>query len=338
MEEKWSQLENQLLREIAQGRYRAGEKLPSRNRLAARFGCSRATVEHAIASLTRAGYLTARRGSGTTVLTPKPDRKLKRVWLIASGNVLEDWRCSSGMMFSAESFGCPVGTIEFERLTEKWEALSAPGSAAIWFMPGPERLERLETLRRRGIPQLLINRSYRDFDCVATEPESSLREGLAWLLIEAGRELALISGRPSVDFPYIAERQLAFFRLAAELGAKLRPEWIHAVAAGDPLGELGAIASGVFGSTHRPRGICLLDQTLAIPLAVAARSYGLELGRDWFLLTFDQVPELGSSHGTGMLSQQYPVFLREAVRWVRSAAGTGAPFRVFIKTELIVTP
>ena len=61
----------ELVREISEGLYRAGDRLPSEAQLCERFGASRITVAKAIHSLQREGLVHRRPGSGTYVQEPK---------------------------------------------------------------------------------------------------------------------------------------------------------------------------------------------------------------------------------------------------------------------------
>ena len=63
----WKQIERQLLRDIAQGMFKPGEKLPTEKELAARFEVNRHTVRSAIAALTEANVTRVEQGRGTFV-------------------------------------------------------------------------------------------------------------------------------------------------------------------------------------------------------------------------------------------------------------------------------
>ncbi|MEE4118117.1 MAG: phosphonate metabolism transcriptional regulator PhnF [Paracoccaceae bacterium] len=64
----WTSIEATLTGDIAEGRYRAGDRLPSEAALAARFGVNRHTVRRALSAMAEAGLVHARRGAGVTVL------------------------------------------------------------------------------------------------------------------------------------------------------------------------------------------------------------------------------------------------------------------------------
>jgi len=64
---KYKQIYAQLRQSIADGAYRAGEKIPSENELVARFTASRPTVGRALAQLELDGWIERRAGSGTFV-------------------------------------------------------------------------------------------------------------------------------------------------------------------------------------------------------------------------------------------------------------------------------
>lgn len=69
---KHVQVRRALEREIATGRYKAGERLPGEAELVRRFGASRITVGRAVRDLQRAGLVERRAGSGTYVAAPRP--------------------------------------------------------------------------------------------------------------------------------------------------------------------------------------------------------------------------------------------------------------------------
>lgn len=63
----WREIEAALRAEIEEGRYSAGDKLPTEAALATRFGVNRHTVRRALASMSAEGLTHARRGAGVFV-------------------------------------------------------------------------------------------------------------------------------------------------------------------------------------------------------------------------------------------------------------------------------
>ncbi|MEJ5219258.1 phosphonate metabolism transcriptional regulator PhnF [Cognatishimia sp. D5M38] len=63
----WQAISNALREDMAEGRYRPGDKLPTEAELAERFGVNRHTIRHAISVLVEDGLVRTRRGSGAFV-------------------------------------------------------------------------------------------------------------------------------------------------------------------------------------------------------------------------------------------------------------------------------
>lgn len=66
----YHQLKAALLDDIASGRWRPGERLPTEDELIARFHVSKITVRHALRDLTQLGYIRREQGRGTFVQGP----------------------------------------------------------------------------------------------------------------------------------------------------------------------------------------------------------------------------------------------------------------------------
>lgn len=86
----WQAIANALRADMAEGRYGAGDKLPTEAALAERFGVNRHTVRHGLSALVDEGLVRTRRGAGAFVAMPPTDYPIsKRVRfhdnLIAAG-------------------------------------------------------------------------------------------------------------------------------------------------------------------------------------------------------------------------------------------------------------
>jgi GntR family transcriptional regulator len=66
------QLAETLMSQIADGRFKVGERLPTEGELCATYGLARGTVRRGLGSLEHLGMITRRAGVGTTVIAPSP--------------------------------------------------------------------------------------------------------------------------------------------------------------------------------------------------------------------------------------------------------------------------
>ncbi len=335
---KTSAVEQKIVEYIASGQYGTGKKIPSRNRLAEKLGCSRTTVERAVARLVQSGYLAGEKGSGTRVISASPSKGIKEIRIVSSSADSPDWFSFSELMLSNDFGNLRVRWIKAAEAAENFEALSAPGGAVVWVMPGEELIMLMDRLRLKKIPQILINREYRDFDCIVTDSRSSIREGLSWLLIEAGREIAFVCRRASTDYPYLHSRIISFYETALELGAHLGADSIFSRDYTDIPEEMEEIGGRIWGKSQPVSGIFVMNQDLALPLVMTGRRYGFTPGKDYFLLCFDEPKELIQQNGVAMMRQPFRLFPQELMRWLKLVVKNQDGDHSFVsalKTELI---
>lgn len=74
----WVRIRAALEADLAAGRYRPGDRLPSETALATRFGVNRHTLRRALAALAEAGLVHARRGAGVFVTARPTDYRIGR--------------------------------------------------------------------------------------------------------------------------------------------------------------------------------------------------------------------------------------------------------------------
>lgn len=329
-------LEETLLTDFAKGRYQTGDAIPSRNSLASKYKCSRTTVERAIASLKRRGFLVSNQGAQTR-LAKNPFRggKITDLCLIATGLDVYSSHAIREMFMPDLEEPIDIHTLSEDSIMRHMDFLTRKGVFLVWPMPRIESLWYMRFFRLRGIPQLLINRDYGEYDCACTDTLSSIREGMSWLMIEAGRDIAIVSRSANMRQPYLAERLNAFYQAAVELGAKLSPDHIQVRQFTDIPGEMSTVAMLLFGSQNPPRAIVVLESSLTLPLVTCGQVYAKKPGRDYFLLTIDFIPEFRSYPGVAMMRQQDEKLFLETKRWFLEAQRAGILFKSFIKTELI---
>lgn len=131
----WKDIIATLEREIAQGAYKPGDKIPTEAELASRFGVNRHTVRRALADLADRGITRSRRGAGVFVTAAPTDYPIgKRVRF--HQNILASGRMPEKRVLRIETR--PANAAEAEKLRLAagdsivvYEGLSLAGGVAI---------------------------------------------------------------------------------------------------------------------------------------------------------------------------------------------------------------
>lgn len=328
-------LQENIFFNIRNGILKPGDAIPSRNQLRRKYGLSGDTVDRAVRELIKRGYLTARQGEKTRVAVQFPQGgELQRIFVLYHNKSYRDTALET-LILDSPDYRLPVITFPEAEGDLRFANFLEPGSAVICYYPGYDMLHTLNALKTANIPLLLLNRDYEGFNFAATDPKSSLREGLAWLLIEGGRDLAIVTGAAGHLYPYRSQRIIAAYESAIELGANLSSGNIYSYPSGNLPADISEIASRLFLKPDSPRSIMLLDTSIAMPLVSCGLTLGKMPGRDYFLLIFDYVDELKNYPGVGMMRQQLPLLYNEARRWlVNGYAQRNERFQSYLKTEL----
>ncbi len=82
---KYQEIIHWMKEQVADGEYKAGDKIPSEHELSRHFGVSRQTARHAVALLEEEGMVRRSRGSGTYLsedYLPRQEKKVMRIQLI----------------------------------------------------------------------------------------------------------------------------------------------------------------------------------------------------------------------------------------------------------------
>ena len=84
----------------------------------------------------------------------------------------------------------------------------------------------MDNLKRRGIPQLLINRKYAKFNYICTDAASSISEGLDRIIADGEKKIALVSRLPDAGAAFIPERLIAFYEQCFIRNLQIPEKWI----------------------------------------------------------------------------------------------------------------
>jgi DNA-binding transcriptional regulator YhcF (GntR family) len=334
---KTKELEKFLIQEFLGGKYNIGEKIPSRNQLAARHNCSRTVVERAIKNLTLSGYIKSIKGSGTVFVNAEPNsEKILEIRVVSPYDIRQS-EFSSAYVFLGEAISNePILWFQPQFINRDIDRLIAPNGVVIWITPAYEHIYYLNYIKNHNIPLLLLNRNYENFNFIRTDPTLSIREGLSWLLIEGGREIAFISRRASIKRPYLHDRIIAFYQSCINLGANLLGNWDFVRDFDDIPDEIAEIGKYLFSGVKKAKAIFVLEFDLAIPLIICAKNYNLQAGKDFKLLIFDYIPELANYPGIAMMSQPYDLFKEEVKNFIDGCqVHSKEKFQISLKTNLL---
>ncbi len=171
--ERYRQIINELRHELSSGKYKTGDILPIRLKLAKRFKTTRSTVNRAIEVLINDGLLAARRGSGTVVQSLEVRLKIAYLapeWLMRHMPRSKD----------CELLYFPLEEIDFSQKTSKF--LSA-FDGIIWSHPDVSALPQIAAVAKT-IPSVLINREYREIDSICSNYNEIFTNEVSRLLAE----------------------------------------------------------------------------------------------------------------------------------------------------------
>ncbi len=313
-----------LLDELNTEKLQPGEFIPSRNQLMRRFHCSRTVIECAVAELTAMGLLCGKQGKGTFVrMKPvHPAMDIRKVNVVSSYDAKSFRSPFSCLLLNPELMPMPVEVIPSGRAEEECETLCQSDAVTVYINPGYEQLSVMNFLKKRNIPQILINREFDGFDRIYTDTFSGFMEGLKKLDLLNDSPLALIALEPELSIPYQMPRLLAFYRALAE--RKLPPVPGNTVFIRRSEIKKGLEAAKKLFSSL-PAKIAVVNSDLTAPVIDLARSLGLVAGKDYHLLAFEYLSFINGIPGVIMIRQRYDLFFEELKRFLEVCNTPGRP-------------
>ena len=334
---KTDYIQNKILAELLEHGAGKGDPIPSRHQLCRKYRCSRTTVERAIRNLVDSGYLCARQGARTYVNEMHPDKRIHTLYLVADTQPSQELSLSlRELLFQGGLSDIQVIGISAGQLSAAFSRICLPGNAVVWLMPSMSSIHIMDFFAASKVPQLLLNRKYKNYSHVITDSKASIRAGMEWLIRKGGTEITLIAQAAGTMHPYQYDRILAFFESAVELGAVLKPDSLFIREFRDIPGEISEIAAALFRREKCPGAIFILGSNLVIPFITASRSFGLNPGEEFKLLCFDHLDSLDGYPGICILRQRFDQIYQEIQRWIQIClTPEGESFHSEIKTELI---
>lgn len=337
MHSKVETLKEKILSDIKSGRLVKGQLIPSRFQIMKRYSYSRGTVDKAIADLVNHGYLYCRQGAGTYVGKVSDPAPINQVFLAGNYDLRNYADTETANLASEIQKYFPCFLYNTNDVKINLNKIACAGNAVIWIRPPYEQLMTMKYLSHTGVSQLLIGRNYASFDCIVTDAREGIRKGLEWLVANAGREIVFITPENNSDAPYIAERQIAFYELAVEMGLKLDKEKKISMKFTDLKKDLNFLMGKLFTGRKRIKAVFSTYMGVAFPLISMAESHGWQTGRDLFFLTFDYEPNLKGCKGVGMLKQKWDEMEKKSIDWLmRKQKNRNEEFKIKICPDLMV--
>jgi len=331
-------IKEKILNDIGLQRLKPGDLLPSRHSIMRKYGFARATVDTAIKDLVLQNYLYSVQGSGTFVA------KLERPESVRKAYIIDDYRSTPYTEHGILSIRIAAGIQEYRecqivhpnQVKLYMKEIMEPGNAVIWVRPNAIHLSVINYLKNAAIPQLLIGRSYLEFNYISTDAETGISQGFEWFRERGVDEVALITHENNPMLPYIAERQIAFYRSCAECGINVNPDILFRVKQDNLALQLNDIAKKLFGGEYCPKGIFITRNDMLLSLLSLAESFSKRPGRDFYLLSFDDEPSLTGTEGICMLRQRWGQMGRLAIKWFLNDANKNKQVKINVEPKLII--
>jgi DNA-binding LacI/PurR family transcriptional regulator len=329
-------LKLRIIEDITLGISQPGDKIYSRHQFMRRFTCSRGSIDKAVTALVKEGFLYSRQGAGTFVANRKSvASKTERVYLIGNfgkknvySQIFQAGSLAAELQKCTDCFLC-----DYADVNVNLENITRTGTAVIWDHPEHAQMMVMNYLRQLGVRQILVHRTFADYENITIDYKAGISEGLDWLL-EWSNEVAFFTTRTHTSSPFIAERQLCFFELAIRKNIKIPSNWFFndIDRKDDSFKRVEEQALKIFKSDNPPKAV-YVDFCFHAPVIIsAAQSCGLKVGQDFRLLAFDYEDLLAKTEGVAMIKQDMNVFKDKLVDW---ASNPDTPIKQQVEPELV---
>ncbi|GGD87412.1 GntR family transcriptional regulator [Paenibacillus nasutitermitis] len=301
---KYIQLKEEILSWITTDQFKAHDKLPSENEIAARYGFSRQTVRQALGELEAEGWLYRSQGKGTFVAESSgaaathPSKHGLTIGLMTTH--ISDYIFPTivrGVESALRTEGARLLLAstdnEKNKERESLESMLRQQPDGLIIEPtksaeGNPNLDYYLSLESRGIPFVMLNERYSDLDAPCLKVDDELGGyRAAEHLIKLGHHR--IAGLFKTDDFQGIYRMRGFLRALRESHLALHAEYLIRYTTEEKHGRpAGALAALLDKSTdERPTAIVCYNDELAVRLLDVVRSKGLAVPGDLSLVGFD---------------------------------------------------
>lgn len=330
---------------IARAELRPGEVLPTRAELAEQYQVARATVDKALAELSRKGWIDS--GSGRRTLVLGPSRKEREVTSVGVlWNWPEDQQLQGGdyldLLFRGIREACAEYMLEvhfraapLHTWTELVNGKGAQGLAVV--RPDYADATVVETIHQANVPVVLVPGVLDETPAPSISSDNALgTEAAVQHLCDLGhRDVGFVGLTATV--PDHFERLKAFLEATGRRGMAVRPEWMCLAHERNP-GKFREHLANWLTPDHFPTAVVSCDFMMTLAVLGRLRDLGLDVPRDVSVVTFDDPPAAAQMHpALTAVAQPIPRLGYRAIQRLRELiAGADVPHVDRIPTELVI--
>lgn len=315
---KYEKVKALILADIRSGVYQAGERIPTREQLIAKYSVTRTTINQSLKILVSAGVLATSKRGGTLVTGKRMPLNIAFISTLRETVVTDIVRIRESESFgiftplleAASEFN--LDFININDLSPDDFAWSSKYDCMVWVMPDDEFLNELPKYMDKA---LVINRYHKDINYIATNHRQALREMTEYNLEQAGKECQVFFLNTSGQDDFIwRERREGFVDACQSANTFYR---IFDFSVPDYETMLELLMEMEFDQN---KNVLIVSPCLAYTGAVLqmAQRRGLVFGENFFYSDFDNLHSLRNT-GIKIVSaiQDYAAMGRELVEALR---------------------
>ncbi len=310
-------VKNWISKEIQEGVYSVGSKMPTRVVLMEKYQIARASIDKVIRQLVDDGILSSSQGSGTYVVDQRKNDP--HIYIILNTEI----KCAeansfhtkiSRMISASPKNGIQhsiIGSHDFEKHFSA--ILQNTNSRVIWSRPPLKAQGYLNELKKSRTPQIILNRPIPAFDFISTDTLASIKS--LFKHIDPSNEnlrFGLIVPPLDLEESFLAERELYFQQIIHETDHTLS---LMIRSKNKTSSEIMNATRLVFDKISMIDYLFIPDFAMVPYIIAVASERGVILGKELSLITIDWNED---QEGIVCIKQNWDKMFQEALKWAQS--------------------
>ncbi|MCH2206393.1 MAG: GntR family transcriptional regulator [Lentisphaerales bacterium] len=325
-------VKNWISKDIRDGVYPPGTKLPTRMNMMEKYNIARASIDKVIRQLVEEGLLSSTQGSGTYVLDTRNSEPHLYIVLNTEKECEEAnaFHNKLSMMLANVSKDLKhtiVGSKDFEKNFS--EVLQNNRSRVIWSRPSIKSYGYIASLYKAGTPQILVNRPIPAYNFVTTDTRQAIKGVFEHVKSENdAARMGLIVPSLDLEESFLAEREVYFHQMVFEYGFSLA----YMGRTNDKsTKEILPVIREALDRVEEMDYLFVPDFYM-VPFVISlADERGIKIGKDLNVITIDWNEDLGGN-GIICIKQEWDSMFQRALDWAQ--AETVEKVQEFIAPEI----